>query len=1230
MPATSPQILFTIFRDTNDPRPEARLAGYDFLGKQLELKLKPNDGTPSRTLSTSAGTLAFLPENDDGEIDGFQIVDHAAFIDLLPRGRKTALALRLIDGTKRRYLAGGVVDVREDGDVLAATVAMVQVPGIQGPPWINDRGAWEPGTTYAPRDGVTHLNSYWMAVRATTEEPGAGDDWRVLLDARPANALRGDLASTDPARGPSLLPFNGVAPYAPGSLGDGVRKIREKLLNSIAPHEPFPHNIQPEIVAYDFSNAPLGATYGIPPSSKHPLVRVSALEQVNGATWPGVRGATPYGEAKVPGSLDYPLTSFSVGMHTTGTVLDGNAYALTFSIASLAGHWTCLQRLRLRVGYDTGLDTGLYFEPRWQLFVSDDGITFAPKGNPGGLGDLAALMAHYANTGSGGGHYITDKYIVLSKNNDKFLIPPGQTKYFRLALAETGSTSNTRRIVFAKIWVDGTVLAETVTPVHGIIFGNDPAQPGVNRFNGWPANGFVTIGQWGNRVGLSWSSGKHVNNPTGHDQDPEGNENVFAYSDEGGDPGTWEIVRYPNVKVYNDVRPEDVVPRPTLDLSNPDLGLMFDMNWMYWTLNRGQTMQGPCKFSEGTQFDFQNRTSYQIIDGQTAHIYATLRRAERDVGQSSRNRAAFFKTANGFATEASFQKLIGDEQFFASTTSNFNVYSIMPRAVRIEGDHYVVAVRELWRSYKWLSIYETRDAFRTKPKLIARVAQQADNPGHLLKLKDGTLCLVYGSRQNGPNCICAIFSRDEGRTWTVPAIIRQAAATWDFGYPVAFVRTDDKVCAAYYWHDAEHPYQHIACTIFNPEEDEFKNLPLATLYGVPLPYDGDNLLPGEPGVPTVAMGNIVLVYGGRRARSTAVTPAVTIDPVLPGVARCFNIGPYINGTLSADTPTLAPNIEHLVDLREFNDVETPSSGIGLWVGGNLPLREDAIVINCARAGVGYDDLKKGSQPFANLMTAVARARTIGSTFQFATRPTGMVYMSGEAEWADTQAAHYAKLVELQADVSAEWSALDGVPLDVPLVVDQPSSWTVSGLTSTEVVLAQLQAGLGNANIFCMGPMYPFEHNGLDLTPASTRLASEFEGRALSKLQNGLYISSAVRTGAVIVLTYAGGDTGEDIVLDTDMVSNPGQYGFEWRQTGGTARVIQSITKGGRRKLTITLSGDPGVMTAAKIAYAMTGVADAPAGPLTGPRGNVRDESQDESFDGFPMYNWACHQIVDVI
>jgi len=67
-----------------------------------------------------------------------------------------------------------------------------------------------------------------------------------------------------------------------------------------------------------------------------------------------------------------------------------------------------------------------------------------------------------------------------------------------------------------------------------------------------------------------------------------------------------------------------------------------------------------------------------------------------------------------------------------------------------------------------------------------------------LRLRDGRIVVVFARREYPPS-IAAVWSEDDGRTWSDEAVIRDDAQGSDMGYPVAVELDDGRIFAAYYF-----------------------------------------------------------------------------------------------------------------------------------------------------------------------------------------------------------------------------------------------------------------------------------------------------------------------------------------------------------------------------------------------------------------------------------------------
>ena len=86
----------------------------------------------------------------------------------------------------------------------------------------------------------------------------------------------------------------------------------------------------------------------------------------------------------------------------------------------------------------------------------------------------------------------------------------------------------------------------------------------------------------------------------------------------------------------------------------------------------------------------------------------------------------------------------------------------------------------------------------------------------MIKLSDGRLCVTYGYR-SVPYGIRARISSDHGKTWSKEIIIRDDARNFDIGYTRTVQREDGMIVTIYYFTTDTHNEQHIAATIWDPD-----------------------------------------------------------------------------------------------------------------------------------------------------------------------------------------------------------------------------------------------------------------------------------------------------------------------------------------------------------------------------------------------------------------------------
>jgi len=327
----------------------------------------------------------------------------------------------------------------------------------------------------------------------------------------------------------------------------------------------------------------------------------------------------------------------------------------------------------------------------------------------------------------------------------------------------------------------------------------------------------------------------------------------------------------------------------------------------------------------------------------------------------------------------------------------------------------------------------------------------------------------------------------------------------------------------------------------------------------------------------------------------------------------------------------------------YLDDETMSSGfaslvtkMSLDMTATTPgmRRHDLLVSAHGIGGIAYVGLRKGSPlpAYANGMAQVKAAFEIAVAMHKAYVVRAVTNVHGEADHVDGN-VHYARdLLEWQATYENDIKALTGQTEDVPMFHSQMSSWTFYGQGVSAIPEQQLSASLASkGKLVLVGPKYnlQYSHDGVHLTNEGYRHMGEYYAKAYRQVVlegrpwEPLRPRAIERKGNVITIKLA--VPRPPLVFDEKLVSNPGNLGFEYTDSSPTPPSITNVEIAGESRDTvrITLSAEPSA-TKKRIRYAYTGIPNNPAGPKTGPRGNLRDSDTTESLHGYPLYNWCVH------
>lgn len=339
------------------------------------------------------------------------------------------------------------------------------------------------------------------------------------------------------------------------------------------------------------------------------------------------------------------------------------------------------------------------------------------------------------------------------------------------------------------------------------------------RFGGWPAN--HGIWSWGDEIVVGFGIGYYKDmGPKRHAIDREKpEEHVLARSLDGGE--TWKL-EHPAEKGiligkagmrHGKVPPGSTEKEPVdcpggIDFTNPDFALTARMtdvdkgaSRFYYSNDRCHTWQGPFKLPLFGQPGILARTDY-IVNGPSDCMLFTA--ASKKNGKEGR--VICVRTTDGGKTW-NFVSNIGPEP---------KGYAIMPSTVRLSKTDILCTTRVREGDSSWIDAWISHDDGKSWEFLNKPVEDTGEgNPPAMIRLKDGRLCMTYGYRKE-PFSMQAKLSKDDGKSWSEPIMLRPDGAGRDIGYPRTVQRADGKVVTIYYFTSMDDPDRSIEATIWDP------------------------------------------------------------------------------------------------------------------------------------------------------------------------------------------------------------------------------------------------------------------------------------------------------------------------------------------------------------------------------------------------------------------------------
>jgi len=353
-------------------------------------------------------------------------------------------------------------------------------------------------------------------------------------------------------------------------------------------------------------------------------------------------------------------------------------------------------------------------------------------------------------------------------------------------------------------------------------------------------------------------------------------------------------------------------------------------------------------------------------------------------------------------------------------------------------------------------------------------------------------------------------------------------------------------------------------------------------------------------------------------------------PVLSQSQKYNNLM-FDNG-LRGQSTNLSPLVE--------NFWETMSSGMSNTISelhstqvnnnGTAPVKSHDVLVSIhAEPGYAYSQVKRGTQAFTNGMNQQRLAQYIADSQRksYITRCVTVVH--GEEDHQRVNNNYAQDLIQWQRDYEREIQAR-GQTEPVPMMHTQMSSFTSFVTSWSFIPTEQLKACVINPRKNVMvGPKYIFDYlDGVHLQNKAYRRMGEYYGKVYSHifLEGGtweplrpLHIK---RDGAVITVRFHVPEP--PLVLDTWTVKNPGDFGFDYSDTSGSAPTIQFVRLIDEDTVEIQLSAVPQASASKYLGYAYFGTPGASAGPISGARGNLRDSDPTPSLYSQSLHNWCVH------
>jgi hypothetical protein len=358
----------------------------------------------------------------------------------------------------------------------------------------------------------------------------------------------------------------------------------------------------------------------------------------------------------------------------------------------------------------------------------------------------------------------------------------------------------------------------------------------------------------------------------------------------------------------------------------------------------------------------------------------------------------------------------------------------------------------------------------------------------------------------------------------------------------------------------------------------------------------------------------------------------------------LNSGFNLNGN---DTIFTESTFTSLIPLKEPNTnsysgvEETPSSAMANMMSSLASPNSFNTIFSLHGIGAkSYAELKKGgtTSSYSNgqIQAKTAFNFSLLDSKGYKIRATTIIHGERDQAISTPVATYEANLVEWQANYEDDAKQLTGQSEDVPMFINQNSSWTGYNFTTPTIAIAQLNAIRNNPNkIYMTTPYYIFDYvDHAHIKNWGYRRAGEYFGKVMKKVLidnldwKPVMPIKVVRSANIIEARFH--VPVAPLIFDTNAVVSKLNYGFEYFDSTSSASITNIEIVGGDI-VRITLNNTP-TGTSQKLRYAYTGTnGDKGSRLTTAPSGNLRDsdataalymDANVPSWAGSTLPNWS--------